>query len=67
LHDLIRTSFKKDAVIAVNLRGVTYEKGRAYILFLKPPTNEKPNEAASQMKTKDGKQVRARVQKLLAC
>lgn len=66
LHDGTGDGIKKDAVIAVDLKGMVYGEGKAYILFLKPTAEAKRYQAVEQTRTEDGKDVRERVQKLLA-
>lgn len=66
LHDHSGRQLNKAAVIDVDLRGMVYDKGRAYILFLKTTADSKSYYAAPQMRTEDGKDVRERVRKILA-
>jgi hypothetical protein len=66
LHDSTGDRIKKDQAISVDLKGMVYEKGRAYVFFIKPSDEAKRYQAVEQMRTGDGKEVRRRVLKLLA-
>jgi uncharacterized protein YrzB (UPF0473 family) len=59
-HDL-----KKDAVIAVDLKGMVYDKGQAYILFLDNAEKGKGFRAVMQRRTEDAKATRERVMEVL--
>lgn len=65
LHDGTGAGLKKNAVIAVDLKGMVYEKGKAYILLLEPAAEAKRYQAVAQARTEDGKETRAKVQKLM--
>ena len=66
LHDGTAAGLRKDAILAIDLGGMVYEKGRAYILFLEPAAEAKRFRAVPQMRTEDGGETRERVRKLLA-
>jgi len=66
MYDGTGAGLQKDAVIAVDLGGMVYEKGRAYILFLESATEAMHFRAVPQMRTEDGREMRERVRKLIA-
>ena len=66
LYDGTGAGIKKDAVVAVDLGGMVYEKGRTYILFLETTADVTRYKAVPQMRTEDGEATRERIRRLLA-
>jgi hypothetical protein len=52
---------KKDAVIAVDLKNMVYDKGKPYILFLEQTGEPQSLQAVPQMRTEDSKVTRSKV------
>jgi hypothetical protein len=65
LYDGTGQGPKEDAEIAVDLKGLRYDRGGKYILFLEQVGDAKHYQAVPQMRSEDAKPMRERVRELL--
>lgn len=65
LYDGNGGNFGKDTIITADLRGMVYDQGRAYIVFLKAGAKAGEYEAVPQMRLEDGNEVRDKVRSLV--